>query len=59
MELNPSYEATNRSTTQQFPQHFMKPESSSPCSQEPVIGPYPKPGESSQYHPIQFLNDPF
>jgi hypothetical protein len=30
-----------------------------PCSQEPAIGPYPKPDESSLYHHIQFIYNPF
>jgi hypothetical protein len=30
----------------------MEPESSLPCSQEPSTGPYPKPDQSSPYHPI-------
>jgi hypothetical protein len=33
-------------------QHFMEPESSLPCSQEPSIGPYLEPDQSSPYHPI-------
>jgi hypothetical protein len=33
-------------------QHFMEPEGSSPYSQEPSTGPYPKPDRSSPYHPI-------
>jgi hypothetical protein len=37
----------------------MAPEVSLPCSQEPAIGAYPEPDESSPYHPILFLQDPF
>jgi hypothetical protein len=33
-------------------QHFMTPEYSLPCSQEPSSGPYPEPHQSSPYHPI-------
>jgi hypothetical protein len=33
-------------------QHFMEPEGSSPCSQEPHTGPCPEPDRSSTYHPI-------
>jgi hypothetical protein len=33
-------------------QHFVEPEGSSPCSQEPSTGPYPEPDRSSPYHPI-------
>jgi hypothetical protein len=32
-------------------QHFTEPEGSLPCSQEPSTGPYPKPDQSSLYHP--------
>jgi hypothetical protein len=35
--------------------HFMKPECSSPCSQEPSIGPYPEPDQTNPYHPILFV----
>jgi hypothetical protein len=30
----------------------MEPKGSLPCSQEPSIGPYHEPGQSSPYHPI-------
>jgi hypothetical protein len=33
-------------------QHFMKPEGSSPCSQEPSTGLYTEPDRSNPYHPI-------
>jgi hypothetical protein len=33
-------------------QHFMEPEVSLPCSQEPSTGPSAKPHESSAYHLI-------
>jgi hypothetical protein len=33
-------------------QHFMEPEVSLPCSQEPSTGPYPEPDLSNPYHPI-------
>jgi hypothetical protein len=36
-------------------QHFMEPEDSLPCSQEPSSGPCPEPDESSPCHPILFL----
>jgi hypothetical protein len=32
--------------------HFVEPESSLPCSQEPSTGPYPEPDQSNPYHPI-------
>jgi hypothetical protein len=36
-------------------QHFMEPEGSVPCSQEPPsIGPYSEPYQSNPYHPILF-----
>jgi hypothetical protein len=34
------------------PQHFMEPEGSIPCSQEPCTGPYPEPYQSTPSHPI-------
>jgi hypothetical protein len=36
-------------------QHFMEPKGSSLCSQDPSIGPHPKPDQSSPYHPIPSL----
>jgi hypothetical protein len=35
--------------------HFMEPEDSLPCSQEPSTGPYPEPDQSNPYHPILSL----
>jgi hypothetical protein len=33
-------------------QHFMEPEGSLPCSQEPFAGPYPEPDQSNPYRTI-------
>jgi hypothetical protein len=33
-------------------QHFMEPEYSLLCSQEPSTGPYPEPDQFNPYHPI-------
>jgi hypothetical protein len=33
-----------------YPAFFMEPEGSSPFSQNPAIGPYPEPAESSSPH---------
>jgi hypothetical protein len=37
----------------------MEPEGSLPCSEEPSIGPYSEPDQSSAYFPILFLLGPF
>jgi hypothetical protein len=36
-------------------QHFMEPEGSLQCSQEPSNGPYSEPDQSNPYHPIPSL----
>jgi hypothetical protein len=36
-------------------QHFMEPEGSIPCSQQPSTGPYPQPDQSNPYHSILSL----
>jgi hypothetical protein len=40
-------------------QHFMEPEGSLPCSQQPSTGPYPEPDQFSPCHSILPLLDPF
>jgi hypothetical protein len=50
-EISPSPEATNS----RISQHFKEPKGLLPCSQEPSTGPYPKPDQSSSYHPILSL----
>jgi hypothetical protein len=40
-------------------QHFMEPEGSLPCSQEPSTGNYPEPDPSSPYHSILSISDLF
>jgi hypothetical protein len=55
MQKNSLREATSHSATQDFSQHFMEPEGSLPCPQDPTTGPYPKPDQSSPHHPILFL----
>jgi hypothetical protein len=58
-ELSPSWEAANCPAIKKIPSNFKEPEGSSPCSQEPVTGPYPEPVQSSPYHPVLSLQDPF
>jgi hypothetical protein len=40
-------------------QHFMEPEGSLPCSEQPSTGPYPEPDQLSPYHPIIILSTPY
>jgi hypothetical protein len=40
-------------------QHFMEPEGSLSCSQEPSTGPYPEPEQSNPYHPSYFSMNHF
>jgi hypothetical protein len=53
--MSPSWEAANCAAIQEIPKNFKEPEGSSPCSQEPSTGPYPKPDRSSPHHLIQSL----
>jgi hypothetical protein len=52
MELSSSWEAASHLATQDYSKHFMEPEGSLPCSQEPSNVPYPQPDHSSPYHPV-------
>jgi hypothetical protein len=38
-------------THSRFSQHFMEPEGSIPCSQQPSTGPYPEPYHFNPHHP--------
>jgi hypothetical protein len=51
-ELSPSCKLCSLSRTSQ---HFMEPEGSLPCSQEPSTGPYPQPYQSNPHHAILSL----
>jgi hypothetical protein len=57
MGLRTSWEAANYAATQEISQHFMKPEGSLRCSQEPSGGLYPEPDQSNPYYPILSLYD--
>jgi hypothetical protein len=59
MEVSPSWEITSCSAIQEFPNIFMEPEGPLPCLQEPITSPYPEPGQSSPYHSVLLLKDPF
>jgi hypothetical protein len=54
-----SWEADSALASQENTLHFMEPEGSLPCLQEPATGPYPKPDESSPCVHSLFLTDSF
>jgi hypothetical protein len=55
MKQSPYWEADSHSTSQEIPCLFMEPKDSLLYSQEPTIGPYLEPDESSPYLPNLFL----
>jgi len=55
MEQNLSWEASSHSASQESPHLFLEPEGSLLCSQEPTIGPYTEPDESSLHLPTLFF----
>jgi hypothetical protein len=58
MELSP-WEAASCAVIQELFQNFMDSKGLLPCSQEPSTGSYPEPDQSSSYHSILSLEDPF
>jgi hypothetical protein len=52
MEIKPFVRSHQLYSYSKISQHFMEPESSLPCSEEPSTGPYPEPDKSNPYHPI-------
>ena len=58
MEQSPSWEANRFSGSQEIPQILLKPEGSSPHSQETTTCPYPEPARSSPYTHIPLPEDP-
>jgi hypothetical protein len=59
IDVNPSWDVTSCADIQEFPQNFMESEGWLPRWIEPATVPYLEPDESSPYHPIQFIQEPF
>jgi hypothetical protein len=56
-ELSSSCESTSSLVTSKISQHFMGPESSLSCLQEPCVDSYHQPYESRTHHRILILSD--
>jgi hypothetical protein len=52
LELGPFLRSRQLCSCSRISHHFMEPECSLPCSQEPSTDPYHEPDQSSPYHPI-------
>jgi hypothetical protein len=54
MEMSPFLRRRQLCSYSRTSQHFMEPEGSLSCSQEPSSGPYTEPDQSNPYHHILF-----